>query len=496
MKLMLKTYVIAVLLGLLFSLGFAPNDLWFISIFSITGLHYLIQEANKKELFWVGYSFGLGLWSIGISWLYVSIYYYGSLGFIASIFLTAIFVGILSIYSGVTLLLYSYLRSNSKISILFSLPIAWIVIEFLRSILFTGFPWLISGTMLADTLVDGWTPIIGAQGNTFFLFLLSSFIYLFIKELKRFKAALLPGILIFLMLASSFSLKKVEWTEFDGSLKASIFQPNLELEEKWSSVGVIKTKSMIEKAVNDGDEGEIIVFPETALIFSQKEIKDWLTYIDLKAEQKNITLITGIIEREGDFKVRNRILGLGLANSYYDKIKLVPFGEFIPFEGITGRLFDILDLQLTNTLPGERVKSINAGNIRVSASICYEIAFPELIRKTASESNLIVTISNDTWFGSSYGPIQHLEIAQNRALEHKKTLLRSTNSGISAFISKNGEIIEDQGYFEEKLLTKEINLYKGKTFYAKYGNLPLFLIISVIFLYIIVKKRKLDNLGR
>jgi apolipoprotein N-acyltransferase len=174
----------------------------------------------------------------------------------------------------------------------------------------------------------------------------------------------------------------------------------------------------------------------------------------------------------------------------------VPFGEFIPFEGITGNLFDILGLQLTNTLPGEHIKPINAGNIRISASICYEIAFPELIRKTASESNLIVTISNDTWFGSSYGPIQHLEIAQNRALEHKKTLLRSTNSGISAFISKNGEIIENQGYFEEKLLKKEINLYKGKTFYAKYGNLPLFIIISVIFLYIVIKKRKLDNLGR
>ena len=181
MKLMLKTYIIAVLLGLLFSLGFAPNDLWFISIFSITCLHYLIQEANKKELFWIGYSFGLGLWSIGISWLYVSIYFYGNVGFIISIILTAVFIGILSIYSGVTLLLYSYLRFNSKISILFSLPIAWIVIEFLRSILFTGFPWLISGTMLADTLIDGWTPIIGAQGNTFFLLLLSSFIFLFIK---------------------------------------------------------------------------------------------------------------------------------------------------------------------------------------------------------------------------------------------------------------------------------------------------------------------------
>ena len=488
---MLRTYVIAVFLGLLFSLGFAPNDAWFISVFSITCLHFLIQGTNKKELFWIGYSFGLGLWSLGISWMFVSIYFYGNIGFILSIFLTLIFIGILSIYYGVTLFLYYYLRSSSRISVIFSLPIAWIIIEYLRSILFTGFPWLISGTMLADTILDGWTPIIGAQGNSFLLLVLSSLLFLFISEFKKYKTALLSGTFIFLLLFSSFSLKNIEWTSLERSLNASIMQTNLELDEKWSTKGVAETKNMMQVALDNAEEGEIIVFPETALIFSENEIKDWLDYINLKAELKEVTLITGIVEREESFKVRNRILGLGMANSHYDKVKLVPFGEFIPFEAQTGKLFDILGLRLTNTIPGEQINTINAGNIRVSASICYEIAFSDLIRKTALESNLLVTISNDTWFGSSYGPIQHLEIAQNRALEHKKTLLRSTNSGISAFISRNGEIIEKQGYFEDKLLKKEINLYAGETFYAKYGNLPLFIILSAIFIFLLNLKRKM-----
>ena len=488
---MLRTYLIAVFLGLLFSLGFAPNDAWFISVFSITCLHFLIQGTNKKELFWIGYSFGLGLWSLGISWMFVSIYFYGNIGFILSIFLTLIFIGILSIYFGVTLFLYYYLRSSSRISVIFSLPIAWIIIEYLRSILFTGFPWLISGTMLADTILDGWTPIIGAQGNSFLLLVLSSLLFLFISEFKKYKTALLSGTFIFLLLFSSFSLKNIEWTSLERSLNASIVQTNLELDEKWSTKGVAETKNMMQVALDNAEEGEIIVFPETALIFSENEIKDWLDYINLKAELKEVTLITGIVEREESFKVRNRILGLGMANSHYDKVKLVPFGEFIPFEAQTGKLFDILGLRLTNTIPGEQINTINAGNIRVSASICYEIAFSDLIRKTALESNLLVTISNDTWFGSSYGPIQHLEIAQNRALEHKKTLLRSTNSGISAFISRNGEIIEKQGYFEDKLLKKEINLYEGETFYAKYGNLPLFIILSAIFIFLLNLKRKM-----
>ncbi len=488
---MLRTYLIAVFLGLLFSLGFAPNDLWFISVFSITCLHFLIQETNKKEIFWIGYSFGFGLWSLGISWMFVSIYFYGNIGFILSLFLTLIFIGILSIYLGVTLFLYYYLRSSSRISVLFSLPIAWIVIEYLRSILFTGFPWLISGTMLADTMLDGWTPIIGAQGNSFLLLVLSSLLFLFISEYKKYKTALLSGTFIFLLLISSFSLKNIEWTSLEGSLNASIMQTNLELDNKWSANGIAETKNMMQIALDNAEEGEIIIFPETALIFSENEIKDWLDYINLKAELKEVTLITGIIEREESFKVRNRILGLGMASSHYDKVKLVPFGEFIPFEALTGNLFDILGLRLTNTVPGEQINTINAGNLRISASICYEIAFSELIRETASDSNLLVTISNDTWFGSSYGPIQHLEIAQNRALEHKKTLLRSTNSGISAFISRNGEIIEKQGYFEDKLLKKEINLYAGETFYAKYGNLPLFIVLGTIFIYLFNLRRKM-----
>ena len=127
------------------------------------------------------------------------------------------------------------------------------------------------------------------------------------------------------------------------------------------------------------------------------------------------------------------------------------------------------------------------GILKISPSICYEIAFDELIRKTARNSNILVTISNDTWFGRSIGPIQHLEIAQNRALEHNKPLIRSTNSGISAFISEKGKITEKQDYFEEKGLQKQVMLYSGHTFYANYGNMPLIFLIMVFFFCIGVK---------
>ena len=197
--------------------------------------------------------------------------------------------------------------------------------------------------------------------------------------------------------------------------------------------------------------------------------------------------VTGIVERENNYKIKNRLRFLGLADKKYDKTKLVPFGEFIPLESILGNLLDILGLKLTNTTPGKEIKPIKSGLINLAPSICYEIAFDNLIRETAEASNILLTVSNDTWFGKSIGPIQHLQIAQNRALEHQKPLVRATNSGISAFLTQKGEVIEKQDYFEEKNLKRRIMLYSGQTFYTNWGNYPLIFLIFLYFCYVFVK---------
>ena len=280
------------------------------------------------------------------------------------------------------------------------------------------------------------------------------------------------------MLVPSSVLKNIEWTIPDNELKVSLHQPNLTLEDKWSQFGVIKTHGMIQRAIDDATEGELIVFPETALILSEKDNKSFMEMINYKSLNKNLTLLTGIVERESNFKIRNRLQSFGSVEASYDKVKLVPFGEFIPLERFLGGLLDIIGLNLTNTIPGTELNLINSPNIKISPSICYEIAFDRIVRKTAHNSNILITVSNDTWFGRSIGPEQHLEIAQNRALEHKKPLLRATNSGVSAIISHNGQVIEKQGYFEEKTLRGSIFLYIGNTFYSTYGNLPIILFIT------------------
>ena len=486
---MLKKRLLALICGVIFSFGFAPFDLWLLSILSVAVLVGLLNKSTNKEAFLVGYAFGFGMWLSGISWLYVSIHYHGNIGIIGSSLLILIFISILSIYSGFLLLLNNFLRLASPQNLAFlTLPISWVVIEIIRSYLFTGFPWLISGTMLADTFIDGYTPIIGAQGNTFFIILLGVLISLIYDSFQQKRPALFSSFLFVIILIPSTLLRSFEWTSAEDNIQISLYQPNLTLSDKWSQFGILKTQGMIEQSIEDSEEGDLIVFPETALILSEKDNKPFMDLIKHKSSKKNLTLVTGIVEREGNLRIRNRLQAIGSIDTHYDKVKLVPFGEFIPFERYLGSLLDIIGLNLTNTVPGYEIKPINTGNLRISPSICYEIAFDELIRKTAKDSNILLTVSNDTWFGRSIGPIQHLEIAQNRALEHKKPLIRSTNSGISAIISRNGQIIEKQEYFEEKSIKETVILYSGNTIYSKFGNWPL-KIILVIYLSLILTNK-------
>ena len=485
---MLKKTFIALLCGLVFSFGFAPFDLWLLSILSLVLLLTLLNDSNR-DVFLIGYFFGFGMWVTGISWLYVSIHYHGNVNVYGSILIILLFIAILALYSGLLFLLNNYFRKHSPKNLFFlTLPASWVIIELLRSYLFTGFPWLISGTMLANTVIDGFTPIIGAQGNTFFLILIATLVFQTFYKAKEKSSALFPLIVLLLIIPSSFFFKSIEWTSEENEIQVSVYQPNLTLEDKWSQFGVIKSEGMIERAIDNANHGELIVFPETALILAEKDNQSFLDRIRYKSFNKDITLISGIIEREDNSTIRNRLQAFGSINTFYDKVKLVPFGEFIPFEGYLGNFLDIIGLNLTNTIPGEAIKPINTGKLRISPSICYEIAFDELIRKTAKDSNILLTISNDTWFGESIGPIQHLEIAQNRALEHKKPLIRSTNSGISAIISKDGEIIEKQDYFEEKLLKIKLMLYSGNTFYSNYGNLPLYVFLAFYISFLLLRR--------
>ena len=487
----MRKYILALFCGLLFPLGFAPFDFWPLTILSLSIILYVINNVEVNKAFVIGILYGVGMWGLGISWVYVSIHYHGNQGIISSFLLTSAFVLLLSLYIGLAFLLFKKLNTNNKyLDYLLVFPIIWVSVEVMRSYLFTGFPWLIVGTTFAGTSLGGWIPILGSYGVSILALIISGSIILIFskKRINLFSASI-----IIIILVSSFVLNKISWTKEISEIQASIHQPNLTLEEKWSSEGIRHTMAMINSSISNSKEGEFLFFPETAIIFDKEELEPWITDIEDKAKIKNISLVTGIVARDpknpDSIERYNRIQGFGAIKGFYDKVHLVPFGEYIPLRRYLDKIFDILGLNLINTLPGENYIQLKANNIIISASICYEISFSELVRKTAKNSNLLVTISNDTWFGDSIGPEQHLEIAQSRAQEHQKSLIRATNSGISAIINKNGLIIQRQGFFEDKKINDKVKIFDGTTPFALFGNYIVYGYIMLIYMYLFIFRR-------
>jgi len=265
----MKNYLIALFSGLLFPLGFAPFDIWPLTILSLSLILYLTGKTSLKQAFLVGWIYGIGLWGLGVSWVYVSIYYHGNQGLVGSLIITFVFVSLLSLYTGLVTYLFIKLKTNNEyLDYLIFFPVVWVSIEVLRSYLFTGFPWLIVGTSLAGTSIGGWIPILGSYGVSILTLMISgSLVLMFKKELK---INWYPALIIMIILVSSFTLYKINWTKEITTIQASIYQPNLTLEEKWSSKGVRQTMALVESSVLNADEGEFIFFPETALIFDKE----------------------------------------------------------------------------------------------------------------------------------------------------------------------------------------------------------------------------------
>jgi len=485
----MSKHLIALLSGLIFPLGFSPFNYLFLTVVSLIMLLYLLDRSGtRKESALIGFFYGFGLWSIGISWVIVSIYFHGGVSLIGSILITLIFIITLSVYKLFMGIIFFNNKSNTTFNALILFPFSWAIIEIARGFLFTGFPWLSLGTSITNSFLHGWIPIIGASGGSIILCFISGCFFLLIKEkLLRNKIIYLNFLALILLLPPLF-LNDIYWTKNIGVQSVSTYQPNLTLEDKWSMQGIEKTRSLIKQAIQNAEKKELILFPETALITNNYSREAFLGTINSSLLKKEISLITGILGEKAN-KRTNTVKGYGVAKGEYDKTKLVPFGEYVPFYEIIGDFLNFIGINIVNMHEGSYFSHISVGKAKVAPSICYEIAFDSIMLQSSINSNLLISLSNDTWFGKTIGPYQHLELAQTRALESEKALIRSTNSGISAIINEKGLILNQTSIFEGESLKNTLNLREGKTPYFYLGKIHIYLYLFITGLYLLLINR-------
>ncbi|HEY6131952.1 MAG TPA: apolipoprotein N-acyltransferase [Halioglobus sp.] len=472
----LLVVVSALLAGILVTLSLAPFDFWPAGILSCIVYVYLLSTCNAREALWRGWLYGLGMFGTGVSWVYVSIHVHGHAGIPLAAGLTALFCAALALFQALFAWCYVQFVRPLPGGMLVGFPALWVLFEWLRDWLFTGFPWLYLGYAHLQTWLSGWAPITGVFGLSFICALSATCLFLAWRSRKPIACATYAVIMITLW-GGGAVLKPTQWVAkaSEEPLTVAIFQPNVPQEHKWDPQWYRPILRQLRDATDPVLGHDIVIWPESAIPNYYQRAQGFLEPLARRAAENNTTLITGAPFRPSGSKLYyNSIVALGYGEGVYHKRRLVPFGEYVPLEKLLRGLIEFFDLPMSSFSPGaEEQKSLRAGAWRIAPFVCYEVVYGAMVARSARDADLLITISNDSWFGNSIGPWQHLQIAQMRARENGRYMLRATNNGISAIIDHKGRIVKRTEQFVATTLTGEAEAMLGNTPYTSFGNIPI-----------------------
>ena len=471
----LPLYLLAPLLGGLYCLGFAPIGWWPATLIAVAGLFHLLNQTRIKVGL-AAWLFGLGKYGVGVSWVYVSINAYGGASVGLAMLLVALFVLFVSaLFCWPLGWLYGRFRTLAPWQNLTLFAGIWTFFDWALTWFLTGFPWLYAANTLLETQFSGWLPVLGVVGASGVMVFSAGALTLAVAHPPRrfgfLVAALLPWV-------GGAMLGQVAWVQPASHHTVALIQGNLDQNLKWQPGQSHSNYRQHRRLTEPNWDAELIVWPEAAITEFGQRGQTWIEELASKAKQSRTSLIVGMpeVEVHGDrYRFYNMALGLGEAKGRFRKHHLVPFGEYIPFEGLLRGLIQFFDLPMSANSAGAPDQSnLQSRFGEIAMAICYEVAYPESMRRSAETAGVLATISNDTWFGASFGPHQHLEIARARALENGRWLLRATNNGLTAIVKFDGTIVDVLPQFEAGVLRGSFEVMTGRTPYNLWGHQPLF----------------------
>jgi apolipoprotein N-acyltransferase len=480
-------YFAAILTGGIFPCAFAPYQIWPLAILSPAVLLWLWQyhSPSPSKAFLLGLSYGIGMFGIGFSpALFITIYRYGNTEIPLAILITTLTIIFFALFIAVQgYSLKKFFRGNTTTFALIGFPSNWVLFEWLRSWLFTGFPWLFLGYTQLDTFLKGYAPIVSVYGVSLAVALNSGALVTICKE--KHLAKLIALFLIIIVWSGGYLLQLRHYTALDPALHTvSLIQGNIEPFDKFSQSDPIGATESIYGALTHNEWGaEVILWPESAILLPLPYSQSYIDTLQDRAHHHQATLITGIqiINEQGQYY--NSLIAVGQGEGIYHKHHLLPFGDFLPLENWLRGLIGFFSLPMSSFTIGPKNQNlITAGQLKLAPLICYEIAFPELVRETLRDANVIITLSEDGWFGDSWGPHQHLQVAQMRALETGRFVLRATTSGITAIIEPSGKLQATAPQFTATALKGTFYSAKGQTPWSKIGLWPFIIFLGILFL--------------
>ena len=485
----------ALLAGAIHAASFAPWNLPWLQVLALAALFVLSTRATSaRSAALLGFSFGMGWFGVGISWVYVSMHVYGLMPAVLAAAATAAFCAYLAIYPALGLGLAHRLFPRAVARLSIGLPALWAITEWLRGTVFTGFPWLASGYAHTDGPLTGWAPTLGMYGVTLAAALLAgglSLLALPKPEHQARRYGWIAAVLVLVVGGVWFGLTQT-WTQPVGApISVRLVQANVPQNLKFEPDGVARAFTT-HLALMQGPRVDLVALPESIFPVPIQHVPpSYLQAFRDFARSHQTAVIYGVFLEEPRGHYFNSAVGYGpdaapedARSRRYSKRHLVPFGEFIP-PGF--RWFvDLMKMPIGDQQRGLTAQPLALAGQQVAVNICYEDLFgAEIIdawHTSGPAPTLMLNISNLAWFNDSLALPQHLQISRMRVLETQHPMLRATNTGATAIIDARGEIAAQLPYLTAGALNGQVQGYEGATPFIRYGNWPALLLAGLLLL--------------
>ncbi len=488
-----------VVLGVMAASALAPWSFWPLMPLAIAMLFWGASDATPRQGLAMGWRFGLGYFAVVTHWLHHSLWVYGGLPWWVAALCILLLACFLALYHGVVVWLALKSVRASSLRLLLALPLLWAAGDWVRGWLFTGFPWGATGYAgVPDAPWSGWLAVMGVYGVGLLLALLAGCLAWSLQNLRppRFRAALLGGGAVLILLVSGVWLQTVQWTQPLGQpVRVSLVQGSIPQDVKWD---VAQLEFNLETYLNLAGQakGQIVILPETAIPLFMHEIPgEYWVALRGPALRRQQTMVVGVpVLESGQRYYNSAVVVTDRQWPSYSKSHLVPFGEFMPLRPLFGWVYNYLNIPLSDFSAREGVQAPFAlAGQKLAMNICYEDVFGEEIIRTLPEATLLANISNLAWFDGTVALAQHLQISSARAMESGRVMLRATNTGATAAISPEGKILARLPERVRGVLEVQVQGRSGLTPYARWGNSLFLASLAVLAIILIGLRRTTPN---
>lgn len=505
-KILKNKYGWALFAGLGCLFGFAPFGIFPVPVLALAMLFAFWQRAGTPRIAArLGFAFGLGLFGAGISWIYVALHDYGGMPMLLALPATMLFCAFLALFTALAGHVQARIPAPDALRMMLVMPAAWVSVEWVRGMIFTGFPWLTLGYAHTDSPLAGYAPLLGVYGVSLAAAVSAALLVGLYDAItardKRFRGfgALLPLLLLGIVWGGGALLRNVAWTHPDGEpFTVALIQGNIAEDIKFNEDAVVGTLETYRRLATQST-ARLTVLPETALPLLRNQVPE--SYVQLlrdHAGQNGGDMMIGVFEHSNG-SYYNSVFTLGAsAEQHYRKHHLVVFGEFIPLRPLLGWFINgVLDIPMGDLARGDKSQQpLDIAGQQVAANICYEDAFGEEIIRALPRATILVNVTNDAWYGNSQAAAQHNQISQMRALETGRMMLRATNTGVTSIIAADGKVVQQLPQHREAVLLGTAQGYQGTTPYVRWGNAAVLLLIVLMPAYAWTRRHSSPGKGR